>query len=163
MPLASRRRWPACLAPRLINSPAATSPTNKAMLYDVLTGIPGARRDIVLLNAAATLVAAASGRSSQGRSPHGSRSHRLRPGRRASLAKPGISEQNHPIESSTKIQQKSRICSILWYIPDREVTMATTNSTSPRRRLPSKPPSSSKMAAVRRAPPQEFRFEGKMR
>jgi anthranilate phosphoribosyltransferase len=32
--------------------------TNKAMLYDVLTGIPGARRDIVLLNAAATLVAA---------------------------------------------------------------------------------------------------------
>ena len=31
---------------------------NKAMLYDVLTGIPGARRDIVLLNAAATLVAA---------------------------------------------------------------------------------------------------------
>jgi len=33
-------------------------PTNKALLYDVLTGIPGARRDIVLLNAAATLVAA---------------------------------------------------------------------------------------------------------
>lgn len=32
--------------------------TNKALLYDVLTGIPGARRDIVLLNAAATLVAA---------------------------------------------------------------------------------------------------------
>jgi anthranilate phosphoribosyltransferase len=31
---------------------------NKALLYDVLTGIPGARRDIVLLNAAATLVAA---------------------------------------------------------------------------------------------------------
>jgi anthranilate phosphoribosyltransferase len=31
---------------------------NKAYLYDVLTGIPGARRDIVLLNAAATLVAA---------------------------------------------------------------------------------------------------------
>jgi len=30
---------------------------NKALLYDVLTGIPGARRDIVLLNAAATLVA----------------------------------------------------------------------------------------------------------
>ena len=32
--------------------------TNKAHLYDVITGIPGARRDIVLLNAAATLVAA---------------------------------------------------------------------------------------------------------
>lgn len=32
--------------------------TNKALLYDVLTGIPGARREIVLLNAAATLVAA---------------------------------------------------------------------------------------------------------
>jgi anthranilate phosphoribosyltransferase len=32
--------------------------TNRALLYDVLTGIPGARRDIVLLNAAATLVAA---------------------------------------------------------------------------------------------------------
>ena len=32
--------------------------TNKDLLYDVLTGIPGARRDIVLLNAAATLVAA---------------------------------------------------------------------------------------------------------
>jgi anthranilate phosphoribosyltransferase len=32
-------------------------PTNKALLYDVLTGIPGARRDVVLLNAAATLVA----------------------------------------------------------------------------------------------------------
>jgi anthranilate phosphoribosyltransferase len=32
--------------------------TNKAYLYDVLTGIPGARRDIVLLNAAAVLVAA---------------------------------------------------------------------------------------------------------
>jgi anthranilate phosphoribosyltransferase len=32
--------------------------TNKALLYDVLTGIPGARRDIVLLNAAATIVAA---------------------------------------------------------------------------------------------------------
>ena len=32
--------------------------TNKALLYDVLTGIPGARRDIVLLNAAAALVAA---------------------------------------------------------------------------------------------------------
>ena len=31
--------------------------TNSALLYDVLTGIPGARRDIVLLNAAATLVA----------------------------------------------------------------------------------------------------------
>jgi anthranilate phosphoribosyltransferase len=31
---------------------------NAALLYDVLTGIPGARRDIVLLNAAATLVAA---------------------------------------------------------------------------------------------------------
>jgi anthranilate phosphoribosyltransferase len=33
-------------------------PTNKSLLYDVITGIPGARRDIVLLNAAATLVAA---------------------------------------------------------------------------------------------------------
>ncbi|HUX28175.1 MAG TPA: anthranilate phosphoribosyltransferase [Terracidiphilus sp.] len=33
-------------------------PTNTAMLYDVLTGIPGPRRDIVLLNAAAALVAA---------------------------------------------------------------------------------------------------------
>lgn len=32
--------------------------TNSALLYDVLTGIPGARRDIVLLNAAAGLVAA---------------------------------------------------------------------------------------------------------
>ena len=32
--------------------------TNKALLYDVLTGTQGARRDIVLLNAAATLVAA---------------------------------------------------------------------------------------------------------
>jgi len=32
--------------------------TNAALLYDVLTGIPGARRDIVLLNAAAALVAA---------------------------------------------------------------------------------------------------------
>jgi anthranilate phosphoribosyltransferase len=31
---------------------------NASLLYDVLTGIPGARRDIVLLNAAATLVAA---------------------------------------------------------------------------------------------------------
>jgi anthranilate phosphoribosyltransferase len=31
---------------------------NAAHLYDVLTGIPGARRDIVLLNAAAALVAA---------------------------------------------------------------------------------------------------------
>jgi len=32
--------------------------TNAAFLYDVLTGVPGARRDIVLLNAAAALVAA---------------------------------------------------------------------------------------------------------
>ena len=32
--------------------------TNKALLYDVLTGIAGARREIVLLNAAAVLVAA---------------------------------------------------------------------------------------------------------
>src|SRR5580700_5589253 len=32
--------------------------TNKALLYDVLTGTQGARRDIVLLNAAAALVAA---------------------------------------------------------------------------------------------------------
>ena len=31
--------------------------TNASLLYDVITGIPGARRDIVLLNAAATLVA----------------------------------------------------------------------------------------------------------
>ena len=31
---------------------------NRSLLYDVLTGVPGARRDIVLLNAAATLVAA---------------------------------------------------------------------------------------------------------
>ena len=31
---------------------------NSALLYDVLTGIPGARRDIVLLNSAAALVAA---------------------------------------------------------------------------------------------------------
>jgi anthranilate phosphoribosyltransferase len=31
--------------------------TNTSLLYDVLTGIPGARRDIVLLNAAAALVA----------------------------------------------------------------------------------------------------------
>lgn len=32
--------------------------TNAALLYDVITGVPGARRDIVLLNAAAALVAA---------------------------------------------------------------------------------------------------------
>ena len=32
--------------------------TNRAYLYDVITGIPGPRRDIVLLNAAAALVAA---------------------------------------------------------------------------------------------------------
>jgi anthranilate phosphoribosyltransferase len=32
--------------------------TNARLLYDVLTGIPGARREIVLLNAAAALVAA---------------------------------------------------------------------------------------------------------
>ena len=32
--------------------------TNSALLYDVLTGIAGARRDIVLMNAAAALVAA---------------------------------------------------------------------------------------------------------
>src|SRR5271157_180249 len=32
--------------------------TNSSLLYDVLTGIPGARRDIVLLNSAAALVAA---------------------------------------------------------------------------------------------------------
>ncbi len=32
--------------------------TNKALLYDVITGITGARRDVVLLNAAAVLVAA---------------------------------------------------------------------------------------------------------
>jgi anthranilate phosphoribosyltransferase len=32
--------------------------TNASLLYDVLTGIPGPRRDIVLLNAAAALVAA---------------------------------------------------------------------------------------------------------
>jgi anthranilate phosphoribosyltransferase len=32
--------------------------TNSMLLYNVLTGVPGARRDIVLLNAAATLVAA---------------------------------------------------------------------------------------------------------
>src|ERR1035437_7197059 len=32
--------------------------THASLLYDVLTGIPGARRDIVLLNAAAALVAA---------------------------------------------------------------------------------------------------------
>jgi anthranilate phosphoribosyltransferase len=32
--------------------------TNVSLLYDVLTGLPGARRDIVLLNAAAALVAA---------------------------------------------------------------------------------------------------------
>jgi len=32
--------------------------TNTSLLFDVLTGIPGARRDIVLLNAAAALVAA---------------------------------------------------------------------------------------------------------
>jgi anthranilate phosphoribosyltransferase len=31
---------------------------NARLLYDVLTGVPGARRDIVLLNAAAALVAA---------------------------------------------------------------------------------------------------------
>ena len=33
-------------------------PTNASLLYDILTGSPGARRDIVLLNAAAALVAA---------------------------------------------------------------------------------------------------------
>jgi anthranilate phosphoribosyltransferase len=32
--------------------------TNASLLYDVLTGVPGARRDIVILNAAAALVAA---------------------------------------------------------------------------------------------------------
>ncbi|MGA7651981.1 MAG: anthranilate phosphoribosyltransferase [Terracidiphilus sp.] len=32
--------------------------TNRQLLYDILTGIPGPRRDIVLLNAAAALVAA---------------------------------------------------------------------------------------------------------
>ncbi len=32
--------------------------TNKALLYDVITGITGPRRDVVLLNAAAVLVAA---------------------------------------------------------------------------------------------------------
>ncbi len=32
--------------------------TNAALLYDVITGITGPRRDIVLLNAAAALVAA---------------------------------------------------------------------------------------------------------
>jgi anthranilate phosphoribosyltransferase len=32
--------------------------TNKALLYDIITGIPGARRNVVLLNAAAVLVAA---------------------------------------------------------------------------------------------------------
>jgi len=32
--------------------------TNRSLLYDVLTAIPGARRDVVLLNAAAVLVAA---------------------------------------------------------------------------------------------------------
>ena len=32
--------------------------TNSALLYDVLTGVPGARREIVLLNAASALVAA---------------------------------------------------------------------------------------------------------
>jgi anthranilate phosphoribosyltransferase len=32
--------------------------TNASYLYDVITGIPGPRRDIVLLNAAAALVAA---------------------------------------------------------------------------------------------------------
>ncbi len=32
--------------------------TNASLLYDILTGLPGARRDIVLLNAAAALVAA---------------------------------------------------------------------------------------------------------
>ena len=32
--------------------------TNTSLLYDVITGIPGARRDIVLLNASAALVAA---------------------------------------------------------------------------------------------------------
>jgi anthranilate phosphoribosyltransferase len=32
--------------------------TNASLLYDVFTGVPGARRDIVLLNAAAALVAA---------------------------------------------------------------------------------------------------------
>jgi len=32
--------------------------TNAALLYDILSGIPGARRDIVLLNAAAALVSA---------------------------------------------------------------------------------------------------------
>jgi anthranilate phosphoribosyltransferase len=31
---------------------------NTSLLYDVITGVPGARRDVVLLNAAATLVAA---------------------------------------------------------------------------------------------------------
>ena len=55
--------------------------TNKALLYDVLTGIPGARRDIVLLNAAAVLVAAGLAGDLKARRSHGRGSNRLGPGR----------------------------------------------------------------------------------
>ena len=48
----------ACPAPTLADFTGGDIATNKTLLYDVLTGIKGARRDIVLLNAAATLVAA---------------------------------------------------------------------------------------------------------
>jgi len=54
--------------------------TNASMLYDVLTGIPGPRRDIVLLNAAAALVAAGPGVRPERRGCDGRRGHRLRPG-----------------------------------------------------------------------------------
>ena len=70
--------------------------TNKALLYDVITGIKGARRDIVLLNAAAALVAAGPRRRPEGRRSHGRRSHRLRPGRRH----PG--QTSHNSERSTQ-------------------------------------------------------------
>ena len=54
------------ITPEMAGLPQATieefsggdTETNKGLLYDVLTGIKGARRDVVLLNAAAVLVAA---------------------------------------------------------------------------------------------------------
>jgi anthranilate phosphoribosyltransferase len=54
------------ITPEMANVPRATLEefaggdvaTNASLLYDILTGLPGARREIVLLNAAAALVAA---------------------------------------------------------------------------------------------------------
>ena len=57
-PRASRRRWPACRAPQSINSSAATWPPTRRCSTTCSRASPGARRDVVLLNAAAVLVAA---------------------------------------------------------------------------------------------------------